>query len=255
MNIKILVATHKKYRMPSDEMYFPIHVGKAGKNLELGYVGDNTGDHISEKNSTFCELTGIYWAYKNLDAEYIGLTHYRRHFTRYNKGRDKFGNILSQNQLESLLRETSIILPKKRHYFIETNYSHYIHAHHKEGIDLLGEIIRKKHPSYLASYDNFMKRTSAHMFNMFIMRKDYFDAFCKWMFPILFEIEKRLDITDYSTYEKRVFGFLAERMLDIWIDANHLSYKELPIMFMESQNWLAKGFAFLKRKFVPTYKI
>lgn len=249
MDIKILVAAHKKYRMPDDSIYFPIHVGKEGKDLVLDYTGDNTGDHISQKNATFCELTGIYWAYKNLAADYVGLVHYRRHFTLQRKG-DKFASILNRQELEQLLQETSIILPKKRNYFIETNYSHYIHAHHREGLDMLGEIIKSDYKEYAAAYDTMMNRTSAHMFNMFIMRRDYFDEYCEWLFEILFQIEERLDISDYSVYEARVFGFLAERMLDIWLETKQLPYKELPVMFMESQNWLKKGGTFLKRKFI-----
>lgn len=251
MNVKILVAAHKSYRMPKDDIYLPIHVGKEGKDLELGYIGDNTGDNISTKNPTFCELTGIYWAYKNLEADYIGLVHYRRHFSLRKKG-EKFDRILNAEELASLLQQTDIILPVKRNYFIETNYSHYIHAHHKEGIDLLGSIIREQYPEYALAYDTVMNRTSAHMFNMFIMRKDYFDDYCKWMFDILFQIEENLDISGYSAYESRVFGFLAERMLDIWLETKNLSYKEVHVMFMESQNWFKKGFLFLKRKFIKT---
>ena len=79
MDIKILVATHKKYWMPDDDVYVPLHVGAEGKE-SLGYLPDNTGDHISSKNPSYCELTGLYWAWKNLDCEYIGLCHYRRYF-------------------------------------------------------------------------------------------------------------------------------------------------------------------------------
>lgn len=257
MNIQILVATHKSYPMPKDDIYLPIHVGKEGKDFDLTYIGDNTGDNISSKNATFCELTGIYWAYKNLDADYIGLTHYRRHFVlRKNfvlrKKEDKFASILNRKEVETLLKQSDILLPKKRNYFIETNYSHYIHAHHKEGIDMLGDIIKRDYPEYAASYDIVMNCTSAHMFNMFIMRKDYFKEYCEWLFDILFKIEKDLDISEYSSYEARVFGFLAERMLDIWLETKQLPYKEVPVLFMESQNWSKKGFDFLKRKFIKS---
>lgn len=78
-NIKIIVATHKKYKMPVDEIYLPMHVGADGKE-SLGYIKDNSGDNISYKNPYFCELTGLYWAWKNINADYIGLVHYRRHF-------------------------------------------------------------------------------------------------------------------------------------------------------------------------------
>ena len=61
-HIQVIVATHKKYQMPADPMYLPLHVGAEGKDLELGYTKDNTGDHISALNASFCELTGMYWA-------------------------------------------------------------------------------------------------------------------------------------------------------------------------------------------------
>lgn len=80
-NIKILIAAHKPYWMPKDPVYLPLHVGAEGKP-DLGYTKDNTGDNISAKNPNFCELTGLYWAWKNLDADYLGLVHYRRYFTR-----------------------------------------------------------------------------------------------------------------------------------------------------------------------------
>ena len=71
MNIKILVAAHKNYWMPEDSVYLPLHVGAEGKS-DLGYTKDNTGDNISAKNPNFCELTGLYWAWKNLEAVMSG---------------------------------------------------------------------------------------------------------------------------------------------------------------------------------------
>ena len=82
-NIKIIVATHKEYNMPSDDIYLPVQVGAEGKK-DLGYQKDNIGNNISKKNPFFCELTGLYWAWKNLKADYIGLAHYRRHFSLSN---------------------------------------------------------------------------------------------------------------------------------------------------------------------------
>ena len=85
MNTKILVCCHKKDVMATHEPYMPIHVGKAlHPELDLGIQGDNTGDNISEKNGSYCELTGMYWAWKNLkDVDIIGLCHYRRYFDFY----------------------------------------------------------------------------------------------------------------------------------------------------------------------------
>lgn len=255
MNAKIIVATHKKYWMPEDELYYPIHVGAEGKiddaggPLELGYVKDNSGDNISSKNKNFCELTGLYWAWKNLDADYIGLAHYRRHFT-VRKGKEKTELPITGEELKRILERYDVVLPKKRHYYIETNYNQYSHAHHAKDLDTTREIISEKYGGYLKAFDENMKKRSCHIFNMFIMRKDYFDDYCRWLFDILFELEKRLDITEYNDNDSRVFGFVSERLLDVWVNTNNLKYKEINYVFMEKQNWIKKGGAFLKRKIV-----
>ena len=83
---------------------------------------------------------------------------------------------------------------------------------------------------------------------MFIMKEELFDQYCAWMFDVLFTLEKRLDISSYNAYDARVFGFVSERLLDIWLRTKHLSYVDIPVEFMEKQNWLIKGTNFLKRK-------
>ena len=247
-DIKIIIASHKSYQMPKDSMYLPIHVGAEGK-ADLGYLKDNSGDNISEKNANYCELTGLYWAWKNLDADYIGLAHYRRHFCLKSSKGDKWQKILTKEQLEPLLQKHDIILPNPRNYFIETNYDQYVHAHHAEDLDTTRQILQERYPDYLPIYDDYMKRTIGHRFNMFIMKKEIFDAYCSWLFEILFELEKRLDISDYSKNDARVFGFVSERLIDVWIENNKLSYLEMPVEYMQKENWLKKGSAFLKRKF------
>lgn len=248
MNIKIIIATHKKYWMPEDTMYLPLQVGAEGKE-DLGYTKDNTGDNISSKNANYCELTGLYWAWKNLDAEYIGLAHYRRHFSYPGASGDKKERVLTQVELEKLLKQSDVLVPKPRNYFIESNYSQYVHAHHAIDLDTTREILKEKYPSYLQAFDKSMKSTKGHRFNMFIMSKEKFDDYCEWLFDVLFELEKRLDISNYSTNDARVFGFVSERLLDVWLNTNKIQYEDIPYIYMEKQNWITKGWNFLKRKF------
>lgn len=249
MDIKILIATHKKYWMPNDEVYIPIHVGKKDKQ-NLGYIGDNIGDNISVKNPNYCELTAIYWAWKNLRADYIGLVHYRRYFTKHNfrNCEKKKQDILLKSDFENILKDVDIIVPDKRKYYIETNRSHYNHAHYKKDLDETENIIKELYPKYATAFNKVMNRTWAHMFNMFVMRKDYFDEYCEWLFTILFELEKRIDISNYTVMEARVFGFISELLLDVWLETKQIEYKEINVSFMEKQNWIKKGFLFLKRK-------
>ncbi len=246
-DIKIIIATHKPYWMPSDPMYLPLHVGREGKT-DLGYTGDNTGDNISSKNANFCELTGLYWAWKNLPCEYFGLAHYRRHFSNGKLLGDKKARVITQAELEPKLEQAPILLPTPRNYWIETSYSQYAHAHHAIDLDTTRDILSEKYPAYLPAFDDCMKRTVGHRFNMFIMRRDLLDEYCTWLFDILFELESRLDISSYNKNDSRVFGFVSERLLDPWIETNHYPYKVIPYVFMESQNWLVKGSNFVKRK-------
>lgn len=245
MNIKILVATHKPYWMPEDAVYLPIQVG-AENGDDLGFIKDNDGVNISLKNPDYCELTGIYWAWKNLDADYIGNVHYRRHFVSVNRGLFRAGtreDVLKKEKWEELLREHPIIVPNKRKYYVETVKEQYMHAHNPMTLIVLEELLREKYPDYLDAFDRLGERKWAHMFNMFVMRKDYFDAYCEWLFALLFELEARV-----TEVEPRLFGFLSERLLDVWLEANNLTYKEVPVAFMEKQNWVKKGSQFIKRK-------
>lgn len=252
MDIKILIATHKKYWMPSDEVYMPIHVGREGKD-NLGYVGDNTGENISIKNPNYCELTGLYWAWKNLDCEYIGLCHYRRYFAHKSKSsklEDKKQAIFTREDYEQLLQQYDVILPKKRNYYIETVRSQYEHAHNKRDLDEIEKIIKMQYPSYIEAFEKVMNSRKLHIYNMFVMNKALFDEYCTWLFDILFTLEKRIDITNYDKYNARIFGFLSERLFNIWLEKKQLKIKTVNVVFLEKINWVKKGKDFLKRKFL-----
>ena len=252
LQITILVATHKPYWIPEDAMYLPVQMGRA-LHPEIGYPGDDTGENISEKNASFCELTGLYWAVHNVQADYIGMVHYRRYFASRSRGRfaPKKERVIGHEELGSILATTNVVLPKERHYFIETNYTQYIHAHHKKDLEVTRAIIQRKCPEYLAAYDLYMSKTHGHHFNMFVMKRELLQHYCSWLFDILFELEKELDTSGYSDYDKRVFGFVSERLLDAWLMTNRISFEELDIVYLEHQNWLRKGEAFLWRKFFP----
>lgn len=250
-NVKIIVAAHKNYRMPSEEIYLPLQVGAEGKE-DLHFAKDNTGNNISDKNFCYCELTGLYWAWKNLDCKYLGLVHYRRHFKGKKHSKDKFDKIISGEEISKLLKENRVILPKKRHYYIETNRSQYLHAHHAVGLTETQKVIDNYYPEYSKSFQKVMKRRSGHRFNMFIMEKELSDKYCEWLFDILGRVEENIDISSWDKSEQRVFGYLAERLIDVWLDKNDLKYKDIPYMYMEKQSWFKKIFNFLKRKFKRT---
>lgn len=247
MDISIIIATHKKYKMPTDDIYLPVHVGAEGKK-PIGYTPDNTGDNISIKNPGFCELTGLYWAWKNLDHDYKGLAHYRRHFRGKKKTKNPFDCVLGRKELERYLRKDDVIVTKKRKYYIETIYAHYAHTMHVEPLDATREIIAKMHPDYLEYFDARMKARSQHAFNMFIMSKEKFDAYCEWLFSILFELEDQFKEVEYDTFHSRFYGRISERLLDVWLEKNGYRYKEVPFIYMEKIDMKKKVLGFIKAK-------
>lgn len=250
VDIKILVALHKDYWIPEDQMYLPVWCGACRQpdTATYGFQRDDIGNNISSRNPFFCELTALYWAWKNLNADYLGLVHYRRYFAQRSTG-EKRSRIAEGKSILRILEKAPVILPCKRRYWIDTNYGQYVHAHHAEDLVQTRAILSIKCPEYLPAYDASMKCTSGHRFNMFVMRRDILDAYCTWLFEILFELESRLDISNYSKNDQRVFGFVAERLMDCWIETNHITYTEMPVVNLENQHWLKKGTAFLMRRF------
>lgn len=251
--VSIIIATHKEYEMPKDKIYLPVFVGSTKKSNLLDYQRDDDGVNISVKNPFFCELTGLYWAWKNLDSDYVGLVHYRRYFCVNKKlpkdVKGRIDKVLNSEQLDEILNEKEVVLPKKRKYYIEDLYSHYKHTLYVEPLDITEQIIKERYPQYFEEFEKLHSRTSAHMFNMFIMKKEIFDNYCEWLFDILFELEKRVDVTKYDSFHARFFGRVSELLLDVWINTNNISYKEVNVIDIEKVNWLKKGTSFLKAKF------
>lgn len=253
MKIQLYIAMHKPYRTPEDGMYVPLQVGAAQHEHFLAVRDEGGEDQISDKNGTFCELTGLYWMRRNADGDAIGLAHYRRHFMA-EKGKDAWSSVLTQAQAERLLGGYDALLPKKRHYVIETNWSQYAHAHYEQDLITTREVLGALCPEYVPAFDETMKRRSGHRFNMMLMRRAQFEQYCDWLFPILFELERRIDIKDYDAYNRRVFGFIGERLLDVWVQTVGLRYREIPVIDMEPVNWRKKGSAFVMRKLKALWK-
>ena len=252
-NIKILVATHKKYKMPADtSVYLPIHVGCEGKE-DLGFQGDNSGENISTLNPYYCELTGLYWAWRNLACDYLGLVHYRRYFTKMTKKYNESINIddviLNRYEIEELLENSEVIVPKRRKYYIETLYSHYDHTFDGSHLDLARKMIEMKNPEYLSSFDKVMKQRSGYMFNMFIMKKELADDYFSWLFPILDSMYESIDLSDLTDFEARLFGRVSEILFNVWLDKQNLRIKEVPFIYMEKIDLIQKGKSFLQAKF------
>lgn len=242
--LKILVCCHKNDIYRESDIFLPVHVGKANAGLSLNMQGDNVGKNISEKNSSYCELTGMYWAWKNLkNVDFIGLCHYRRYFDFKYVGRRFFPSTTIKTELfdtldlnisskaESWLKKGGCIIAKPMHLHTSL-YLQYCEGHYSPDVKVLGDVIHDTlPPEYLKGFWRYIVESNKFSpYNMFVMSWSQFDAYCSWLFPLLEEVEKRLDITHYPPFQKRVYGFLAERLLNLYVRTNHLKIKELPIL-------------------------
>ena len=261
----IYVAVHEVLELPHNDLYKPILVGASclepGQDLPDYYLRDDTGYHISEHNVCLSELTGLYWVWKNREDEWVGLVHYRRFFVRrafdrFFPGSDKFKRLLTEDQVLALMEDYDLILPGKRHYLIETLYSHYSHTFDCRHLDTAREIIGELCPGYLPSFDRVMRMRSGHMFNMAIMKRSILDRYCSWLFPILLELERRETRREMDAYQRRFGGRIGERLLNVWlydqIRSGQLEEERvchLPVMRTDQVHRIRKLTAFLMARF------
>ena len=260
MRTVIAVASHKRYPVREDKLYLPVMAGSVFMTSEetSGYLRDDSGDNISDRNPGYSELTVLYWMWKHCDADNIGICHYRRYFTVKSflrrsisfagiskRSNGKLNAVLTYDEADELLKDNRIILPAPRNYFIETNYSQFAHAHGAEALDEARSILEAE---YRDAFDRRMSMTSGHRFNMFIMRKSLMDEYCTWLFGVLFELERRLGLNGSQACSDRIYGFVAERLLDVWIDAKGYEYYEIPWIFMEREHNIRKITGLIIRK-------
>lgn len=224
----IYIATHKKFNNPNLDNYIPLQVGAEG-TMPLGYLTDNTGHNISDKNPNFCELTGLYWIWKNCSDEYKGLVHYRRFF-----GKNNFSNsikdIYSYQQMLKMVENVDIILPFSEVFKQSAKDELLIKCCTKEIFDKLEKVVKEKYPDYGNAFDAYFLNNRSSLFNMMFCKKELFNQYCNWLFDILFELEKNVDLSGLNDYQKRLYGFLSERLLNVWVEKNQLVVKRLPVV-------------------------
>jgi len=234
-DIKILIATHEEFPLPQNDIFLPIQVGKKIAENKMNIQGDDEGDNISEKNPNYCELTALYWAWKNFrNIEYIGLNHYRRYFCSSNKLQHTI--FLSEKEFEK--ERDSISIPDykntlKKYDIIKVKPFTYYHSIEAvltkilstEDLKILEQLIKEKYPNYYKTYIDYMRyNNKISSCNMFIMKFQIFEEYCRWIFELLFELEKRVLISPYIV-PARIFGFLSEALFNIYCIENKLKIK------------------------------
>jgi len=239
-DIKLFVCCHQPAQVPKHPLLVPIQVGAALTDVHFpGFLHDDTGGNISEKNHSYCELTAQYWAWKNIEADYYGFFHYRRYL--YPKAGTKrpyrierkptpaLLDRLGYEKFADLIQRYDLILPKGENMYVPVR-EHYASApfHHGKDLALAEQIVRERHPEMAAAVEGYLSGTVCWFGNIFIMKRKIFHDYCAWQFPILEEFDRRADVSGYTTQEQRVDGYLAERLLGIYA-AYHRELKNLEL--------------------------
>lgn len=268
--MKILICYHKKDVLIKDEVFAPIHVGRAIARERFKYgdeqfqwlsenmIGDDTGENISKKNASYNELTAVYWAWKNYDKlgnpDYIGLMHYRRHFL-FRESYDVVENVRSidenyfkfinynEETIEHLFDDCDYVAHIGH---VDEVYKHYKENHHIEDLDLAISILKEKYPEYTKTAEAYLKMSYVNLCNMFIMPRDMFFEYCGWLFDILGEFENRIDLTG-----KRLF--ISERLTGIFIEYKKrkgLRQKSLSATFLQPDVYIPIALPYNKNLFL-----
>lgn len=245
--IKIFVSlrTDIDSEIVQNSIYMPVRCGAVyDKRKDTNILGDDTGSNISEKKMSYCELTVLYWAWKNQDLDYYGLCHYRRYLSFSNIKHDSdFRNQVIENYLcedsmlkhgllseeylnkeiekyDALVPESSNIkeMPtpegKKKSIIEHWKASRLVEP---ETVDKVLLLIEEKYPQYYKSAKEYVKGSKYRGYNCFILKKELFNELCEFQFGILFELEKVIDNRFYSETLNRTMGFMGELLFGIYI--------------------------------------
>lgn len=242
--IKILVSCHKEVVYPRSRIYLPVQVGSHGKKTIPGMQRDDDGENISERNFTFSELTAQYWAWKNLDADYVGQCHYRRYFCFDGVRRPTNDHAqieeacLDEHALaayriddESLIRSVVegcdlVCAPTWNVLGAPTpsGTKGSVRAHMigyglvtEEEIDELVAICRRVQPEYLDDLVGSLEGRNYLGYNCFIMRRDLFDRLCEFEFSILSEFDQGRTYAGMTATHRRLCGYLGEILYSAFV--------------------------------------
>ncbi|TRW92926.1 DUF4422 domain-containing protein [Paracoccus sp. M683] len=260
--ISIYVNYFASAKLLESNIIKPIQVGAANSKQDLGILRDDSGENISVRNPAYCEMTGIYWAWKNdSQSDVLGFLHYRRYFdfrpdqrrklnphgmidhpTMDRKLISEYG--LSDDVIEQVMAGLDMAIPEPfdvRSTGPRTVRQHYETAihHHIEDLELAGRIVDEISPQYAPYFEAAMSGHILYPNNMFLFRRPIFEEFCTWIFPILERLDAEIDTGSYNWQEARAVGYIAERLFTAFILGQKgmnpaLKVKELRRVFVAS---------------------
>lgn len=230
-DIKLFVCCHEPVQVPSHPLLCPLQAGAAlaGEHFP-GFLHDDAGENISTKNRSYCELTGQYWAWKNVRADWYGFFHYRRYLypdtdarLPYIICREQDLGSLGYGRFAELIERYDMILPIGEDMHVSVR-EHYAQSHRGPDLAQMEEIVRQMHPEMADAMDTYLGGTKQYFGNIFIMSREVFQDYCVWLFPILEAFD---ELTPAPL--PRTDGYLAERLLGIYAAYRRQELKTLEL--------------------------
>lgn len=202
----LFVITHKKIDNKIPKKRDILFVGAYNKEVPYGYLSDDFDNGISQLNPYFCELTGLYYIWKNCNSEIVSLEHYRRLFIRTKFYFFHFP-FLRIKDIDDLMNNYDVVVPK-RYLINETGEELYRRDHNIDDLYKTRDIIEQYHKEYIDSFDEMLKSKENYYYNMFIIKKEILNEYCEFMFDVLFKLMNKIDYKTRDKYQARVFGFI-----------------------------------------------
>ena len=248
MKIKIFSAYYGVFdKIIETEIITPVQGGAVICDNKKIRLKDSIFPEISKKNEFYSELSVLFsvWKEYSKNLDYIGLCHYGRYFVsskmKYfyeikNRIRLKINNekIIEKatNDIEKEIINYDGIIPKLKKINV-TIKEHYEKEHIKEHYEVYENVIKENFEFLRLYLDYTSNRKVGYFLNMFILKKDIFNEYCRNLFQFLEIIEKKIEIPKKKNYQKRALGFLVERFTNlyfIYLKEKNIKLKEMPII-------------------------
>lgn len=233
-SLKIYVVTHKPFIPPADVMYVPIYAG-SGNDNPMGIRGERDEENIADLNLWINECTVLYWIWKHTSEPYVGLNHYRRYFSLTNVS--DYEKIIKFSEIaEDLRKYDMLVAPLYDSYPFSLKMQMEVSVNREafeKGYYKVRSVIEEKYPEYIREFDTYFDGHYMYPCNMFITNRAILNRYCSWLFDILPDSCADFDIYAYDSYSQRMIGFMAERLLTLWIIHNNISVKEIPMVCIE----------------------
>ena len=226
-------------------LYIPINCGNlavptksefARKHL---HFEDEMKDNISHLNPKLNEMTSIWCYWKNLmkDADYVGHNHYRRLFRIEDLNDVAEYDVVDAKPIRMLFN-ISYFAGSHIPNIVSTDIKNgYAICHKIEDWNKMEEILKKT--PYYVDFEEWSKQSSlTSPCNMFVMKKKIFEEYCEFIFPILFDLEQKINLEGRDGYQRRALAFISERLTSLFIySKKQQGYKHKTIGTMYFEDW------------------